>query len=83
METGTVTLTNTKSYPFNDSAVTVALRAEQSGTDYFVLTEVAGDARGVESVRVYDKAVNGFRIAFEGSAGSADIRYRVMGGGDA
>ena len=80
METGVVTLTNTKQYPFNDSARTVALVSEQKDADYFVLTEVAASDGAAGEVRVYDKAVNGFRIAFTGSAKSADIRYAVTGG---
>ena len=82
METGVVTLQNTKRYPFNDSARTVALKSEQRGTDYFVLTEIAGHDGETGEVRVWDKAVNGFKIAFEGSGASADVRYAVIGGGE-
>ena len=81
METGAVTLTNTKRYPFNNSAQTVALRFAQKDADYFVLTEVAAADGEAGDVRVYDKAVNGFRIAFTGSAKSAEIRYAVLEGG--
>ena len=81
METGTVTLSNTKTYPFNNSAQTVALNCERENADYFVLTEIASADPDVGDVRVYDKAANGFRISFTGSAKSADIRYAVMGGG--
>jgi len=81
METGFVTLTNTKQYPFNDSEATVALGREQAGAHYAVLTEVI-EADGMpERVLVYDKAENGFRLAFTGSAKSAAVRYTVIGGG--
>ena len=80
METGTVKLKNTKQYPFNNSATTVALRAELCGTDYFVQTEVVSAAGEAGEVRVFDKAVNGFKIAFDGSAKSAEVRYFVSGG---
>jgi hypothetical protein len=78
METGVVTLENTKAYPFNDSARTVALGQEQGGTDYFVLTEAVGSQWEIGEVRVYDKAVNGFRMSFTGSARSAKVRYTVL-----
>lgn len=81
METGVVTLTNTRQYPFNNSAQTVALRTEQCNTDYFVLTEIVGAEGEAGEIRVYDKAVNGFRIAFSGSARRAEIRYLVIEGG--
>ena len=81
METGIVTLKNTKLYPFNDSAETVALMKEQCGTEYFVLTEVVSAEGEAGEIRAYDKAVNGFKIAFTGSARSAEVRYFVTGGG--
>ena len=79
METGLVTLRNTKEYPFNDSEMTVALGRERNDTDYLVLTETIDANASVGDVRVYDKATNGFRIAYSGSAKSADIRYVVTG----
>ena len=82
METGTVKLKNTKQYPFNDSAMTVALRTELCGTDYFVQTEIISADGEVGEFCVFDKAVNGFKIAFDGSAKSAELRYFVTGGGE-
>jgi len=78
METGVITLTNTKEYPFNNSETTVALKHEQTDTEYTVLTETLGKAALVGNVCISGKAVNGFTIAFEGSAKSADIRYVVI-----
>ncbi len=81
METGVVMLTNSRQYPFNNSAQTVALRSEHSDMDYFVLTEVVRSEGEAGEIRVYDKAVNGFKIAFDGSARSAQISYLVIKGG--
>jgi len=78
MEIGFVKLTNTKEYPFNNSETTIALKQEQADTEYAVLTEVLSSNAGVGDIRVHDKAVNGFRLAFEGSAKSADIRYVII-----
>ena len=78
METGVITLINTKQYPFNNSSRTVALVFEQDKADYFVLTEVTGSDGNVGELLVCDKAENGFRIAFTGSAKHVDIRYTVL-----
>jgi len=78
LEIGVVKLTNTKEYPFNNSETTVALKFEQADTEYAVLTEKLAPFDGVGEVCVFDKAVNGFKIAFNGSAKSADVRYLVF-----
>jgi hypothetical protein len=82
METGTITLVNTKDYPFNDSVRTVALKTSRNSRDYLVQTEVVSAAGEVGDVIVSGKAVNGFKIAFTGSAKQAVISYHVTGGLD-
>ncbi len=50
MLSGTVMLTNTKEYPFNNSVQTVALEKPLKNQEYTVLTEVFctdGDAGGI------------------------------------
>jgi hypothetical protein len=79
-EKGRVSLVNTKVYPFNDSAVTVALAAEQADRDYLVVTEVLSADGEAGSVEIFDKAVNGFKIAYTGSAKKAEVGYAVIGG---
>ena len=76
----TVTLVNTKDYPFNDSVQTVALEAPRNNRDYGVQTEVVSAAGEVGDVVVSGKAVNGFKIAFTGSAKQVVVRYHVNGG---
>jgi D-serine deaminase-like pyridoxal phosphate-dependent protein len=80
-EKGSVVLVNTKQYPFNDSVATVALKAERADRDYFVFTEVLSAAGEVGDVIVSAKAVNGFKLAYTGSAERAEIGYQVTGGG--
>ena len=80
--TGTVTLRNTKQYPFNDSAVTVALKRAMPDQEYTVLTELLGADGDTGDIVVSAKAVNGFKLAYTGSAREAMIRYRVLGGDD-
>ena len=78
--TGTVTLRNTKQYPFNDSTQTVALQKSLRDTDYTVVTELLTADGYAGDITVSDKAVNGFKLAFTGSARAAAVRYRILGG---
>jgi hypothetical protein len=82
VETGTVTLNNSKPWPFNDSAQTVALEKFWDNRDYMVQTEVVSADGEAGDVVVSGKAVNGFKIAFTGSARQAVVRYQVMGGAE-
>ena len=79
---GTVTLTNTQTYPFNNSGKTVALATPRDTLDYFVNIEVVSETGGSAGiVTVYNKLANGFSVKFDGSAKSVTIRYNVTGGG--
>jgi len=75
-----VTLTNNLSYPFNNSETTVALQKARDTLNYRVLTEVLSSNGFVGHVEVYDKALNGFKIRYTGSATSVTIRCFVQGG---
>ena len=80
VELGTVTLTNTLKFPFNNSKTTVALSAARKTTNYIVMTEVIEFVGNVGEIEVTNKAVNGFAIAHTGSASSVTIKYIVLGG---
>nr|WP_319487231.1 hypothetical protein [uncultured Caproiciproducens sp.] len=80
VEMGTVNLANTKQYPFNDSAVSINLTTPRKNLNYMVHAEAVSSNGSVESVEVYDKQINGFKIRFSGSAASAQINYFVSGG---
>ena len=73
-----VILTNTKQYPFNNSTESVSLDCEQENSQYYVQTEVISAEGQAGEVRVFDKAVNGFRIAFTGSAASVEVRCKII-----
>ena len=76
-----VTLTNTQAYPFNNSVKTVQLPALRNTKDYFVIPEVVESAGGfVGDFSVTDKLLNGFKIAFNGSASTVNVRCHVVGG---
>lgn len=80
-ESGTVTLTNTLAYPFNNSVVTVPLVTKRDTIDYTV--EVDADAGVIGNVGrfiITDRLLNGFKIAFTGGAASVTVKYTVRGG---
>jgi hypothetical protein len=79
-EIGEVVLTNTQEYPFNDSAKTVALTKPRDTLNYWVVVEVISADGMSGDIRIYDKQVNGFKVAFTGSASRATIKYYVQGG---
>lgn len=79
-EERTITLTNSQSYPFNDSTKTIALTTARNFTDYTVEAEVLDHSGNVGDVRIFDRMLNGFKIAYDGSAKSATIKLRIKGG---
>jgi len=79
-EAGEITLTNTQKYPFNNSQKSVSLKKARKTLNYDVDIELV-DADGcVGDFSITDKKLNGFKIAFDGSAKTVTIKYRVKGG---
>ena len=76
---GSVTLTNTGSFPFNNSQATVALAKPQKNTKYAVIPEDP-TMGNVGDIVVSGKQTNGFKIEFTGSAKTATVKYIVIGG---
>ena len=79
-EEGTATLTNTGAYPFNNSQQTVALVNTQKNTKYAIIAQVRSANGNPGEVVASDKQVNGFKLAYTGSAKSAVVEYIVIGG---
>lgn len=79
-EKGTIELKNSLGYPFNNSCQTIPLKEVSDTTTYTVICEIASSDGIVESLVVTDKLVNGFKLAYTGSAKSAVINYTVIGG---
>ena len=79
-EDGSVSLTNTLDYPFNNSKKSVALNNTQPRTSYVVLTEIVSADGNPGEVVVSDRLINGFKVAYTGSAKSAVVNYYVIGG---
>lgn len=79
-EVGTVALSNSLKFPFNNSQQSVALEAKRDNLNYIVvIVNVAGEGN-VGEVEVTDRLENGFKISYTGSASSATITYAVIGG---
>lgn len=77
----TVTLTNTQSYPFNDSKKTVSLGTVRNTKNYTVLVEILSKTgAGVGDIEITDKLTNGFKIAYTGAASSVTVNCIVQGG---
>ena len=75
-EEKTVTLSNSQSYPFNNSTQTIALSRVRNFTDYTVEAEITDHDGNVGDVRIFDRMLNGFKVAYDGSAKSATIKLR-------
>lgn len=75
-----ITLTNTASYPFNNSAQKVSLGTTRNTVNYTVEVIPDTSATDVGEIEVYNKAVNGFYIKYNGSASSVDVTVKIRGG---
>lgn len=80
METGTVTLTNSLAFPFNNSKKTISLATRRESTNYVVLADVAAFTGNAGELEISDKLTNGFKLAYTGSASSVTVNYTVIGG---
>ena len=84
IQEGVVTITNSdtnKYFRTSDPYVLVALTGytQIDTPNYSILTEiVSGDPGLIGNVIVYDKASNGFKIAYTGTAPTATIRWCLV-----
>lgn len=79
-EVQTVTLTNTQRWPFNNSQKTIDLQKPRKTMNYDVVCEVDTAQGNVGDIAISDKQLNGFKIAFDGSAASITVTLRIKGG---
>lgn len=80
VEKGTIQLKNSEVFPFNNSKKTVALTTRRENADYIVIATVKSTDGNVGEIEVTEKLVNGFKIAYTGSAENATVEYQVIGG---
>lgn len=79
-EVGQVTLTSSRKFPFNNSIQTVNLTNRRDNLNYVVVIISAEGAGNIGEIEVTDRLVNGFKLAFTGSAKSVTVKYAVIGG---
>ena len=80
VEEHTVTLTNTETYPFNNSKTSISLTTMRANKTYIVDTEITAHTGDVGNIRITDKLLNGFKVEFDGSATSVTVVLRIKGG---
>ena len=78
MQSGEVQLRNSLSWPFNNSAQTVALVRAMPDRAYTVRTEVVDASGDYGEIRISGKALNGFRIAYTGPCRQVTVRYQIL-----
>ena len=83
-ETGTVSLTNSQEFPFNNSKKSVALANVRDNLNYVVVvvSKTAADGGNIGEIEISELQVNCFKIAFTGSSKSVTVVYAVIGGYD-
>lgn len=79
-ETISVNMTNTANYPFNSSITSVSLSQNRVSKNYTVEAEVTDADGNVGEIEITDKTLNGFKVAFTGSATSVTVNLKVRGG---
>ena len=69
-------LTNNQKYPFNNSVKTLAFDSAniRNNKDYTVIVEAEAEGGFVGDIIISDKMLNGFKIAYTGSARSEERR---------
>lgn len=79
-EIKTVTLNNSDIFPFNNSVQTISLTTARKTLNYDVTWEITSANGNVGDIIVTDKQLNGFKIAYDGSAASITLKIRIKGG---
>lgn len=76
-----VTLTNTQEYPFNNSQKMVQFPESRNNMDYTIEPEIVSRTGGeVGDILFSDKLLNGFKVAYSGSATKVVLNLYVRGG---
>lgn len=80
VEIGTKALTNTEVFPFNNSIQTISLVSRRENANYIVIVEVPSHVSNIGDIVISDKLINGFKMAYTGSASAVTVKYTVLGG---
>lgn len=75
-----IELTNSQDYPFNNSRKTVQI-SQKNTKNYTITAEIVSTEKGAVGDVVYsDKLLNGFKVAYTGSAKKVTMDLYVQGG---
>lgn len=80
LESGTVTLTNSGEYPFNDSNAAIKLSIERPLLNYLVNFEIVEADGPMKEIIVVNRTKTAFGVRFTGSAKNVTLQYFVTGG---
>ncbi|MCR5337621.1 MAG: hypothetical protein K6E75_03595 [Lachnospiraceae bacterium] len=81
VHTLTLSMNSGMKWPFNNKETTVALAGLRENTNYSVEVNVLSYSGGrLGSIRVVDRARNGFKLLHDGSATTVNVAVRVSGG---
>lgn len=79
-EEKTVNLTNTAKYPFNGSVASVSMAKARKTKNYTVEADVSAADGNIGEIVITDRTLNGFKIAFTGSAKNVTATIKIRGG---
>lgn len=76
-----IKLNNNQPYPHNNSKATIKIPTPRNTMDYTIAYEVESVTGGaVGEIVITDKLLNGFKVAYTGSAKSVAVNFYVRGG---
>lgn len=78
--TGSAVLTNSLAFPFNNSLKSVALSHALENANYEVVILSITATGNPGEIEISDRQVNGFKLAYTGSASTVTVNYAVIGG---
>lgn len=82
VEVQTINLTNAQAskWPNNSSVMSVALATNRKTLNYDVEVEVVSANGNIGDIVASERQLNGFKIAYDGSASAATLKLRIKGG---
>lgn len=82
VEVQTVNLTNSLAakWPNNNSQQSVVFTTNRKTLNYDVEVEVVSATGNIGEIHASDRQLNGFKIAYDGSASAATLKIRIKGG---
>ena len=80
VNSGTKALSNSQEFPFNNSKQSIALSNALDNTNYDVIIKSITANGNPGEIVISERLVNGFKMAYTGSATSVTVEWAVIGG---